>query len=250
MANITRTESIAASGGNYDGLLVLPESPNGAGVVLLQEIFGVGEFLEDRAQALAGAGYAVLCPDVFWRLEPNVTLAHDDEGLAKAFGFAQRFAEIDPAVTAADLTAALDHLKRIDEVSGLVGAMGYCLGGRLAYELAVAADPACCVSYYGSGIAARLDVAERISCPILFHFGGSDPFIPASEVDAVRAAFDSRPDAEVHVQAEAGHAFENSFAAAFSNPAATATSWPITVAWLDRWLTGAPEAGRDEPATH
>ena len=56
--------------------------------------------------------------------------------------------------------------------------MGYCLGGRLAYELASAGEPDACVSYYGSGIASLLDLADDITCPILFHFGGNDPFIP------------------------------------------------------------------------
>jgi carboxymethylenebutenolidase len=239
MATTRRTESIATADGDYDGVVVLPEHPNGAGVLLLQEIFGVGEFLLDRAEALADEGYVVLCPDVFWRVERNVALAHDEEGLGAAFALAQRFSEIDPALTAADLTAALDHLKRLGEVTGLVAAMGYCLGGRLAYEVAVAADPACCVSYYGSGIAGRLDAAHRISCPVLFHFGGADPFIPSDDIEQIGRAFEARDDVEIHVQPAAGHAFENTFAAQFSNPEAAAESWPLTLAWLARWLKGA-----------
>ncbi|MHB1510619.1 MAG: dienelactone hydrolase family protein [Acidimicrobiales bacterium] len=238
MATTQRSESISTADGDYDGLLFVPEHPNGAGILLLQEIFGVSEFIRDRAAALGEEGYVVLCPDVFWRVERNVDCPHDDEGLQRAFGVAQRFAEIDPSITAADLTAALDHLKRVPEVSGLVAALGYCLGGRLAYELAVAGDPACCVSYYGSGIAAQLDSAHKISCPLLFHFGGNDPYIPAAEVAQIRAAFAGRGDVEFDVQEDAGHAFENSFAAQFSNPEATAKSWPITVGWLARRLTG------------
>jgi carboxymethylenebutenolidase len=236
MATTQRSESISTADGDCDGLLVVPEHPNGAGVLLLQEIFGVSQFIRDRATALAGEGYVVLCPDVFWRVERNVDCHHDDEGLQRAFGVAQRFAEIDPAITAADLTAGLDHLKRVPEVSGLVAVLGYCLGGRLAYELAVAGDPACCVSYYGSGIAAQLASAHKISCPVLFHFGGKDPYITTEEVEQIRAAFAARSDVEIHVQQDAGHAFENSFAPQFSNPEATAKSWPITLAWLARCL--------------
>lgn len=244
MANTTRTESISTADGRYDGLLVVPERPNGAGIVLLQEIFGVGEFLRDRAGALAEEGYVVLCPDVFWRVERNVALPHNDEAMGTAFGLAQRFGEIDPALTAADLTAALDHLKLLPEVPGLVAAMGYCLGGRLAYELAIASDPACCVSYYGSGIAARLDAAHKISCPVIFHFGGSDPYIPPEDVEQIQQAFAHRADVAVHVQPDAGHAFENSFSERFSNPAATSESWRLTLAFLERWLQGAGEGGQ------
>ncbi|MGA2209803.1 MAG: dienelactone hydrolase family protein [Acidimicrobiales bacterium] len=238
MPSTSRTESISTGDGTYDGLLVVPDDPNGAGILLLQEIFGVGEFLVDRATALAEEGYVVLCPDVFWRVERNVALPHDEESLGKAFAIAHQFSQIDPAVTASDLTAALDHLKRLPETTGLVAVMGYCLGGRLAYEVAVAADPACCVSYYGSGIADRLDAAHQISCPVLFHFGGADPYIPAEQAEQVRQAFAERGDVEVHVQEDAGHAFENSFSTQFSNPAATAQSWPLTLSWLSRWLQG------------
>lgn len=240
MSTTTRIESVATPDGNYDAHLHLPDgAPTGAGIVLLQEIFGVGDFILDRAAALAEAGYAVLCPDVFWRVERNVALPHDDEGLARAFGYVEQFMEIDPAVTAGDLAAALDHLRGLPEVTGgRVAAMGYCLGGRLAFELAVAADPTCCVSYYGSGIAGRLEDAARIACPVLFHFGGNDPYIANEDVTAIREAFADRADVEVDVQAEAGHAFENSYAAKFSDPEAASRSWPITVGFLDRWLNG------------
>ncbi len=209
-------------------------------MLLLQEIFGVGEFLLAKADALAEEGFVVLCPDVFWRIEPNVVLGHDEAGLAKAFSYAERFAALDGGLTTADLLAALAHLRSMPEVAGPVGVMGYCLGGRLAYEVAVAGDPDFCVSYYGSGIAGMLDDAPRISCPAIFHFGGNDPFIPPSEAEAVGAAFAERPDVEVHVHRGGGHAFENSFAPAFSDPETAALSWPLTVDFLRRQLTGAP----------
>lgn len=244
MDSTHRIESVTTPDGAFDCLVVVPETPNGSGVLLLQEIFGVGEFLRDRAEALAEEGYVVMCPDVFWRVERNVELAHDAEGLSQAFGYVERFGEIDPAVTRSDLSAALDHLKRLPEVTGPTAAMGYCLGGSLAYELAAASDPACCVSYYGSGVAGHLDVAERISCPVLFHFGGLDAYISAEDVERITEAFASRPDVEIHVQPDAGHAFENSFAPQFSNPEASRRSWPITLAFLARWLgeEGSPAA--------
>ena len=221
-------------GAEYDTTVVRPDTPNGAGILLLQEIFGVGEFLLDRAAALAELGYVVSCPDVFWRVERNVALGHDDAGLGRAYELVGAWGELDPALTAADLTAALAHLRSL--VLGRVAAMGYCLGGRLAYEVGVAAFPDSIVSYYGSGIADRLDVASEITCPILFHFGDADPFIPTEQAEAVRGAFASRADAEVIIHHEAGHAFENSFAPMFSNPVATQASWAQTIAFLQRTL--------------
>lgn len=238
MPATSRIERVGVADGlAFDATAFVPEG-GGPGLLLLQEIFGVGEFLRHKAEALAAEGYVVLCPDVFWRVERNVELGHDEAGLGRAYQYVERFAEIDPAVTRADLLTALAHLRAMPEVTGRAGVMGYCLGGRLAYEVAVAGDPDTCVSYYGSGIAAQLDGAASITCPVLFHFGASDAFIPQSEVERIRAAFAGRADVEVHVQADAGHAFENAFAPAFSVPEAAARSWPITLGFLRRTLAG------------
>jgi carboxymethylenebutenolidase len=236
MTVTTRNERVVApTGGWFDARAFVPDG-GGPGILLLQEIYGVGEFLEEKANLLAGLGYVVLVPDVFWRVERNVSLAHDEEALQVAFGYMGRFSEVPKEVTTADLVAALAHLRMLPEVTGRVATVGYCLGGRLAYEVAAASEPDACVSYYGSGIAGELDLADRIACPVLFHFGGSDPYISREEIDAVSVAFASRRGTEVVVQEQAGHAFENSFAPMFSDPAAAAASWPVTLDFLDRTL--------------
>lgn len=231
-----RREQIASKDGDtFDGALFLPDAP-GPGVVLYQEIWGVGEFVEAKAAALAARGYVVLCPDVFWRVERNVVLAHDDAGLAEAFGYMGRFSEIPAEATEGDLVAGLEHLRALPEVTGKVAALGYCLGGRLAFELAAAGAPDACVAYYGSGISNELGLAEKITCPVLLHFGGADPYIAREDVARVEAVFSGRPGCAVAVQERAGHAFENSFAPAFYDEEAAAASWPVTLAFLDRTL--------------
>ena len=256
MSVAARNERVLApTGERFDARAFVPVG-GGPGVLLLQEIFGFDEFLESRARLLASLGYSVLVPDVFWRVERNVSLGHDEAALQVAFGYMGRFAEVPKDVTTADLVAALAHLRTLPETIGKVAVVGYCLGGRLAYEVAAASGPdasgpdACgpdasgpdasgpdaCVSYYGSGIAGELDLAERVACPVLFHFGGSDPYLSREEIDAITAAFAGRPGTEVVVQEHAGHAFENSFAPMFSDPEAAAASWPVTLAFLDRTL--------------
>jgi carboxymethylenebutenolidase len=237
MTVATRNERVTAPTGDwFDAHAFVPEH-GGPGILLLQEIFGVGEFLESKAQLLAGLGYSVLVPDVFWRVERNVSLAHDEAALQVAFGYMGRFSEVPKDVTTADLVAALGHLRALPETTGRVAVVGYCLGGRLAYEVAAASDPDACVCYYGSGIAAELDLARRVTCPVLFHFGGSDPYIPREEIDAISMVFAGRPGTEVLVQDQAGHAFENSFLSMFSDPEAAAVSWPATLDFLDRTLS-------------
>lgn len=236
----TRTEQVAApdGSGGFDVTIVTPDGGSGPGILLLQEIFGVGEFVLAKAEALAVEGYVVSCPDVFWRLERGFVAPHDETGLGAAFDRMTRWGElVDDETKAADLLAGLAHLRGLPEVAGHgVAAMGYCLGGRLAYEVAVAGDPDAIVSYYGSGIADRLADAGRLTCPALFHFGSEDAFIPNDQVDAIRAAFVGRDEVSVVVAEDAGHAFENLYAPAFGNEAAAAQSWPVTLAFLRRTL--------------
>lgn len=236
----TRIEMVPAPDGSGEFALtvVAPEGGSGPGVLLLQEIFGVGEFLFAKAEDLAAAGYVVGCPDVFWRIEPGFAVAHDEAGMGAAFAAMGRYAdEVDEPTKVADLVAAFDALGAAPEVGGrAVAVMGYCLGGRLAYELAMAADPVACVSYYGSGIHERLDGADAITCPVLFQYGGDDPFIPVEQIEAVTAAFDGQDHVTVVVEADAGHAFENLYAGAFANEEAAARSWPRTLEFLSAHL--------------
>lgn len=230
-----RTETVTVpDGGTYDGFLFVPDSGSGPGIVLIQEIFGVGPFMRAKATDLATLGYVVLCPDVFWRTERNVEHPHDDAGLQAAFGSMTRWAEEVPDETkAGDLLAALARLRSLPETDGHgCAVMGYCMGGRLAYEVAVHGEPDACVSYYGSGIGGRLDDAGQVTCRTLFHYGANDPFIPVDEVEAVQKAFADNPDVEVVVHDGASHAFENFEAPQSHDAEAAARSWELTTAFL------------------
>src|SRR5215207_2465018 len=85
----TRTETITApDGGTFDGHVALPASGSGPGLLVLQEIFGVNEYIREVCDRLAGLGYVAMAPDVFWRLEPNVDInGNSDEAMGRAFGF-------------------------------------------------------------------------------------------------------------------------------------------------------------------
>ena len=97
-------------------------------------------------------------------------------------------------------------------------------------------DPDVAVCYYGSGIPDALDLTPRITCPVLLHFGGADPYIPREQVDAVAALAAPRAGFECYVQDAAGHAFDNSFSPQFSDPPAAAAAWALTVEFLARTL--------------
>jgi carboxymethylenebutenolidase len=91
------------------------------------------------------------------------------------------------------------------------------------------------VSYYGSGIADRLEDASRCTCPAIFHFGEADAYLPVEQAQRIQAAFAAHSSAEIHMHSGAGHAFDNFRAPIFYNQAAAEASWPQTTDFLERW---------------
>jgi carboxymethylenebutenolidase len=203
-------------------------------MVVLQEIFGVGDYIKEAADRLAGLGYVALAPDLYWRIEPGIVLHHDEAGMGRAFETAT---QLDHELAVRDSIDALGALRELPEVTdGQAGVLGFCLGGTLAFGVAIEGDPDVAVCYYGSGIPGMLDQGDRVSCPVLFHFGGADQFIPREEIDAVCAFAETRPDMECHVQEGAGHAFDNHAAAMFHQPEPAARAWELTRDFLARTL--------------
>jgi carboxymethylenebutenolidase len=229
----TRTDSIAVDDGQFDLTVWLPERGQGPGLLLVQEIFGVGPYIHAVAADLARLGYVVGAPDLFWRLQRGWEAEHTEDGIKRSMDMLSRF---DTEAGVADLTAALDHLADLSEVTGPVGALGFCLGGSMAYALAARAKPAALVSFYGSQVPDGLDLMDVIDCPAQFHFGGSDPYISRDRVATVERAVADRPQMEIHVQEEAGHAFHNRVAPMFYQAEPAARAWRLTEDFLARHL--------------
>ena len=231
-----RTEQIRAhDGGEFPGRLAIPESGSGPGLVVIQEIFGVNDYIKGVCERLAKLGYVALAPDLYWRLEPGIAIDEKEpDGLQRASGYMRR---LDFAKAADDAIAALEHLRGLGEVAGRkAGILGFCLGGGVSYIVAALSDPLTCVSYYGSAVPDALGLAGQIRCPILFHFGGADDYIPAEKQQAVREAFAQQPGTEFHVHEGAGHAFDNHNAAMFHHERAAREAWAQTVEFLKRTL--------------
>jgi carboxymethylenebutenolidase len=113
--------------------------------------------------------------------------------------------------------------------------IGFCLGGTLAWALAAAVEPSCCVSYYGSGVPSMLDMIDSVTCPTLFHFGNLDAWIPGEGVEAIGAAIAGRAGFALNVE-DAGHAFDNHESEMFHNEAAARAAWSKTMAFLTMYL--------------
>ena len=210
-----------------------PPAGRGPGLVLVQEIFGLDGYLRSVASDLATAGYVVAVPELFWRTAPGWSSTHDEAGVAASMEVAGSF---DPALGLSDVLATIAHLRSLPSVTGGVGVLGFCLGGSLAFAAAAEGDPDVAVSFYGSTVAEQIAALSRVECPIQFHFGGRDPYIPRSDVAVVEAAVATHPGAEIHVQEEAGHAFHNNVAPMFHHPEAAARAWDLTTEFLRRTL--------------
>jgi len=207
----------AAGGDHYDAYLALPPSGRGPGLVLFQEIFGVNAHIRGVAEQYALAGFVVLAPDVFWQQQRRVDIGYEGEDMTRAVQLAQgthREALI------IDIGTSVAALRSRPEVStGKVGAIGYCMGGRLAYFAAATAGVDAAVCYYGGGIHDNLDRAASIECPVQFHYAGIDKNIPPEAVEKVRAAMSGK-QAEFFVYPQAQHGFNCWARTAYDAPSA------------------------------
>jgi len=192
----------AFDGGEFDAYLALPASGYGPGIVVLQEIFGVNSFMRSVADWYAAHGFVALCPDLFWRMERGVELTEADR--PKAFDLYQK---LDEAQAVEDSAAALESLRKHPACSGRGGAVGFCLGGNLAYLLSVRYKPDCAVGYYGVSIEKSLDEAPNLSSPLLLHIAGADQFCPPEAQAQIHATLDANPLVTIHDYPEQGHAF-------------------------------------------
>ncbi len=204
------------AGDAFRGYLATPASGSGPGIVLLQEIFGVNGHMRDVADLYAEEGYVVLAPDLFWRLGPDIELGYDEASMHQAFECYGRF-DADAAI--GDATAALATLRARPECTGGVGAIGFCMGGKLAYLMAARSDVDCAVSYYGVGIEQALNEAAAVKCPMVLHFAELDRFSPPEVREQIKQAFAGRGDVEVCLYPGVDHAFNAPERAAFDKPA-------------------------------
>lgn len=191
-------------GGEFDAYLALPASGYGPGIVVLQEIFGVNKFLRDVADWYAAHGFVALCPDLFWRQQPGVELTDKGDDWNKAIAFYQG---LDEAKAVEDSAAALDFLRCHSACSGRVGAVGFCLGGNLAYLLSVRFKPDCAIGYYGVSIEKSLNEASNLRSPLMLHIAGDDKFCPPEAQKQIHSTLDSNPLVTFYDYPALGHAF-------------------------------------------
>ena len=221
-------------------------SPDGAetgpAILVLQEAFGVDEYVRSVCDRLADAGFVALAPELFHRIGAHVEYSYDDHDRAIAAVSALTVAQIED-----DCGAALAELRAHTDVDPKrLGVLGFCFGGYCAVLTGLTTAVAAVVAFYPGGLCeARpgrqtpplLDRIPKLRAATLVSFGGDDKSITPANVAQVKTALDGSPSQhEVTVYAGAGHAFHNQNRPTGFHPQAAEDAWHATLGWFKTML--------------
>jgi carboxymethylenebutenolidase len=202
---MSETLTITTPDGAFAAYVARPQADKAPAIVVIQEIFGVNKVMRDICDGLASQGFVAVCPDLFWRIEPGIDITDQSEAEWKrAFELFNAF-DVDAGI--GDIAATIAATRKLDGVDGKVGAVGYCLGGLLAFLTATRTDVDASVSYYGVGIEKRVGEAEKLNKPLLMHIAEKDQFVPPEAQQVILNALKDHPQIEIHTYADRDHAF-------------------------------------------
>jgi len=200
-----------------------------AGLVVIQEIFGVNAHIRSVADGYAMDGFLAVAPALFDRIQPGVELKYDGPDAQIGRSLAQKLV---PDLALSDIAAANEFA--CSSTGKKIGVIGYCYGGTMAWVTACRFHPDATVGYYPGGVGHY--AGETPSCPVMLHFGKQDTHIPADEVEKVHSA---HPEVEIYWY-DAGHGF-NCDARSSYNAAASKEARERSLAFLRKHLVPTEE---------
>ena len=191
--------------GSFSAWLAEPAgTPRGA-IVVIQEIFGVNPGIRAKCDHWASLGYLSLAPDLFWRIKEGVELDPDiPEQFQEALGLMQK---LDQDKAIADIEACIREARSRLPEGGRVGAVGYCLGGRLAYMTATRTDVDASIGYYGVGLEGLLGEQHGIARPLLLHIAGADHFVTPDKQALIHEGLDDHARVTIYDYPGEDHGF-------------------------------------------
>lgn len=199
------TTTITTADGSFSAYVARPQAANAPAIVVIQEIFGVNAVMRGVADDLAAAGYLAICPDLFWRIEPGIDITDQSEAeWKKAFELYQAF-DVEQGVE--DIAATAAAIRNDAGCNGKVGAVGFCLGGLLAFLTGTRTDVDASVGYYGVGIENFVDEAKTLARPLLLHIAEEDQFVPKEAQAKIVASLKDNPKVQLFTYPGRDHAF-------------------------------------------
>jgi carboxymethylenebutenolidase len=183
----------------FEALHAQPRGRRKGGVIVIQEIFGLDEYVRADVERWAALGFEVLAPAMFDRQQKGFDVGHDPEGLQAGVKHAGANG---PDNAMSDIQACTDFLKE----RGPVFIVGYCYGGTMVWLAASRVKGLSAgSSYYGGQVAGLASLP--LSCPVIVNLGRKDAHIPADEVKA--KVTEAHPEVAVYIYENSGHGFNN-----------------------------------------
>ena len=206
---MSETTRITTLDGDKDFMAYVarPEGTPRAAIVVIQEIFGINAGIRRKCDLLAEDGYLAVAPDLFWQLGEGIELDPDIEPeFQKALDLMGKFNQ-DAGVR--DIEATIKWARQ--DSGKKVGAVGYCLGGRLAYMTAARTDSDASVGYYAVGIDELLREKDAIANPLMLHIPTEDGFVDKDTQKAMHEGLDDHPKVTLHDYEGMDHGFATQF---------------------------------------
>jgi carboxymethylenebutenolidase len=234
----TRTIEVATTDGPMPLYEAVPAAPTTTAVVVIQEAFGVNDHIEDVTRRFAAAGHHAVAPHIFHRAGGGTAPYGDFSKVLPLFE------GLDDAGILMDVDAALAHLHRAGLADERTGIVGFCMGGRITFLVALERALGAAVGFYGGGIVTGrfpqfpplVDRVGELRTPWLGLFGDEDASIPVDDVERLRGALAGVATAsEIVRYANAGHGFHCDVRESYE-PEAAADAWSRTLAWFDNHL--------------
>lgn len=222
--------------GKMGGWLALPEGPPKGAIIAIMEIWGVNDTMREHAREFAEAGYACLVPDLFWRQEPGVELSdRNPADVAHAFDL---YYEFDYDLGVRDMEDCEAWLKNYDGLGLKVGAVGYCLGGKLCYLMCCRTEIDCAVAYYGTYIEHAIREVGNLHRPFMLHMAMKDRWVQREVNALLIRRLGPSPFVTIYQYPDADHAFARHGGLTYRKKEAD-EAFALTLQFFDRHLTRA-----------
>lgn len=215
----TRDIMVPLSDGEMAAYVAMPDGPPAGAVIAIMEIWGINDTMRHHAHEFAEAGFVCLVPDLFWRLEPGVELSdRKPEDVTRAFDL---YYDFDYELGHRDMVGTMDFLRSYEGTNGKVGAVGYCLGGKMCFLLCCRSEIDCAVAYYGTYIEHSIREAPNLHRPLMLHQAMQDRWVQKEVTDLIIRRLEPSPFTEIYQYPDADHAFARKGGLTYSEPEAT-----------------------------
>ncbi|HVM08733.1 MAG TPA: dienelactone hydrolase family protein [Acidimicrobiales bacterium] len=235
----TRTVELDTPDGAMPVYEAIPDDPRAA-VLVIQEVFGVTDHIEDVTRRAAEAGFHAVAPHLFHRTG-SPQLPYDDFSAVMP-----HMQELTDERVLADVDATIAHLTGSGWGTPQIGLVGFCFGGRISFLVATARPLGAVVGFYGGGIVTArfpqfpslIDRAADLKAPWLGLFGSDDQSISLDDVETIRTELGANTPVahDVVVYEGAGHGFHCDARPQHFDEHAAKEAWTRTLGWFDTHL--------------